>query len=49
LLNERQPGEEFYLDTCHVNHRGNEIIAAAIAREVVARESASWRIVPPDR
>ncbi|MEW6386052.1 MAG: hypothetical protein AB1491_00830 [Thermodesulfobacteriota bacterium] len=29
-LEKRQPGEEFYLDLCHINHAGNKRIAQAI-------------------
>ena len=30
VLDDRQPGEEFYLDFCHVNHSANARIAAAM-------------------
>ena len=30
VLNERRPGEEFFLDFCHVNHSANARIAAAM-------------------
>jgi lysophospholipase L1-like esterase len=35
ILDDRQEGEEFYLDWVHVNHHGNQIIAEYIFREVV--------------
>jgi hydroxypyruvate isomerase len=31
ILDARSPGEEFYLDFCHVNHAANARIAAAMA------------------
>jgi len=37
LLNEREQGEEFYLDACHVNHKANKKIAEKIF-DVVKKE-----------
>lgn len=34
LLPRPSPAAEYFLDSCHINHEGNRIVAEAIAREV---------------
>lgn len=44
VLNERPEGVEFYLDSCHVTHRANQIVAEKIfdrIKQVIARNKSN--------
>lgn len=42
ILDDRAPGEEFYLDFCHVNHAANRRIAAAIGERLLTSSAGVY-------